>query len=81
MVVIKYMKIYEHDHFYKSYEDRRNNLYMLLLNDDIVEWMVENITGDYDINVDDYYEYDRCNFMIIEFAKEEDAVAFKLRWM
>lgn len=76
----KYMKIYEHDHFYKQYEDRKNNLYMLLLNDDIEKWIKENLTSSYDINGDDYYEYDRCNYIIIEFEKEEDAMAFKLRW-
>lgn len=76
----KYIKIYEYDHFYKQYEDRKNNLYMLLLNDDIEKWIKENLTSSYDINGDDYYEYDRCNYIIIEFEKEEDAMAFKLRW-
>jgi len=76
----KYMKIYEHDHFYKTYEDRRNNLYLLMLNEDIGIWIKENLSGSYDINGDDYYEYDRCNYIIIEFEKEEDAMAFKLTW-
>lgn len=77
---MKYIKIYENDHFYKQYEDYKNNLYMLLLNDDIEKWIKENLTSSYDINGDDYYEYDRCNYIIIEFEKEEDAMAFKLRW-
>ena len=78
---MKYMEIYEHDHFYKSYEDRRNNLYILFLNDDIEKWIEENITSRYDLNMDDYYEYDRCDYIIIEFENDEDAVAFKLRWL
>ena len=75
------MKIYEYDHFYKSYEDYRNNLYILILNNDVKDWLTENIISDYDINVDDYYEYDRCDYIIIEFENEIDAMAFKLRWI
>ena len=78
---MKYMEIYEDDHFYKSYEDRRNNLYILFLNGDIEKWIEENITSRYDLNMDDYYECDRCNYIIIEFENDEDAVAFKLRWL
>jgi len=75
------MKIYEHDHFHKEYEDFRNNLYLTVINDDITVWLYENIIGGYDINVDDYYEYDQCNYIFIDFENEEDAVAFKLRWL
>ena len=78
---MKYMKIDEHDHFYKQYEDYKNNMYFLTLNDDIEQWIAENLTGGYDINGDGYYEYDRCHFMIIEFETDEDAMAFKLRWL
>ncbi len=78
---MEYIRIDEHDHFYKQYEDFKNNMYFLFLNDDIEKWIEENLTSRYDLNVDDYYEYDRCNYIIIEFEKEEDAVAFKLRWL
>lgn len=81
MAIMEYIKINEHDHFYKQYEDRKNNMYFIFLNDDIEKWIEENLTGSYDINCDSYYEYDRCNYIIIEFEKEEDAVAFKLRWL
>jgi len=73
------IKIYEHNHFHKEYEDYKNNLYILMLNDDVEKWIEENLTGNYDINCDDYYEYDCC-YMIIEFINDEDAMAFKLRW-
>lgn len=78
---MEYIRIDEHDHFYKQYEDFKNNMYFLFLNDDIEKWIEENLTGSYDINCDGYYEYDRCNYIIIEFENEGDAVAFKLRWL
>ena len=103
---MEYIRIDEHDHFYKQYEDFKNNMYFLCLNDDIEKWIEENLTSRYDLNVDDYdnvktipavieesltgsydincdgyYEYDHCNYIIIGFEKEGDAVAFKLRWL
>lgn len=82
-MVIKYMEIYEDDHFYKAYEDRRNDLYILTLNDDVATWIYENMGNKYDINCDDYVNdrSQRCDFIIIEFETEEDAMAFKLRWL
>lgn len=77
---MKYMKIYEHDHFYKQYEDYRNNMYFLILNDDVEKWIEENLAGSYDINVDDYLNY-KESYIIIEFQTNEDAMAFKLMWM
>ena len=78
---MEYIRIDEHDHFYKQYEDFKNNMYFLCLNDDIEKWIEESLTGSYDINCDGYYEYDHCNYIIMGFEKEGDAVAFKLRWL
>lgn len=80
-------KIYEHDHFYKHYEDYKNGLYMICLNDNIEKWLDENIQTRYDINVDDYYNsrwgsaQKKVDHVIIEFIDREDAMAFKLMWI
>lgn len=75
-------KIYEYDHFGKYWEDRKNGLFMLELNCDIEKWLDEHISEYYDINCDDYYDNpDKCDFMIIEFANEREALTFKLRWL
>ena len=76
---MQYMKIYEHDHFNKQYEDYKNNMYLLMLNDDIEKWIKDNLSGSYDINCDDYVS-DHCDFIVIEFTNIDDAMAFKLRW-
>ena len=77
-----YFRIYEHDHFYRQYEDVRNNLFMLILNQDLEDWLEENMKGRYDVNCDDYYDTrGRSAHMIIEFTDEADAMAFRLRWL
>lgn len=76
-----WIKIYEHDHFHREWEDYKNNLYMLLLNDDVEQWVEENLTGTYDINCDDYLIDSHCGMMIIDFSNNEDAMAFILRWL
>jgi hypothetical protein len=78
------IKLYEVDHFYKKYEDYKNNLYMLELNDKIIEWLDDNMIGSYDIDEDDYdtyHQYGDCDYIYIIFTEEADAVAFKLRWL
>ena len=77
----RYMKIYEYDHFHKDYEDRRNNLFLTVLNEDVGLWIHENLSGSYDITLDDYYESDECSYIFIEFETNEDAMAFKLMWL
>lgn len=69
-------KIYENDHFYKRYEDRKYNLYILYLTDDVEEWIDENIIGEYDIS---YGEKSDETMMV--FDDETDAMAFKLQWL
>ena len=75
------VEIHEHDHFYKTYEDYRNNLYILNLNDDIDAWIKENVKNHWDIDCEDYYQNSsKCEHMFILFTDEIDAMAFKLRW-
>ena len=74
-------EIYEHDHFHIEWEDMRNGLYFTVLNDDVGSWLKENLAGNYDVNCDDYLNDIDCDYLIIEFTNEEDAVAFKLRWL
>ena len=76
----KCMKIYEHDHFHLEYEDYKNNLYILVLNDEIEKWIEENLIGSYDVDVEDYYNR-LSDTVVIEFTHAEDALAFKLRWI
>lgn len=74
-------KIYEHDHFYRQYEDRKNNLYMLNLNKELEDWLDNNIKEEYSINCDDHCnDPHRCNYMYIEFTEITDAMAFKIYW-
>lgn len=74
-------KLYEHDHWFKQYEDIKNNLYMIQLAYNFEKWLDENIIYNYDVNCDEHYNDPRnCNYVIIEFNNETDALAFKLRW-
>ena len=72
-------KLYEHDHFYKTYEDVKNNLYILELTDSMANWIDENIEGHFDINCDNYYSHNGGH-IIIEFSDVTEAMAFKLYW-
>lgn len=73
-------KIYEYDHFYRAYEDRRNNLYILTLNDDVEKWLDKNVISTYDINCDDHYN-NGDDFIIIEFKDLDDAFCFEMWWL
>lgn len=71
-------------HYTWHYEDHKNNMYILYLNDDIEKWMEENIEGEWDIHNEHMSGYlvGGANMThSLMFENEEDAVAFKLRWI
>jgi len=70
----------EHDHFNIEYEDYKNNMYFVMLNDEIEVWIRENLNSDYDLDCEDYYYY-KDSSIYITFANDEDSVAFILRWI
>ncbi len=69
-----------YDFFHLEYEDRKNGLINIIMNDDIQIWMDKNIIGHYDMNRDDFYN-DGKEILIMEFIEEVDAMAFKLMWL
>ncbi len=75
------VEIDEYDHFYRTWEDVKHGMFIIQLNDNLEKWLNENITSNYDVNCDDIYSNSNYHFAIIEFTNEEDAMAFKLRWL
>jgi len=78
---IKYysIDINEYDHFRWHAEDAKHGLYIVYLNDNIEQWIDENIEGKYEIEYDTYFHHSLQPTMTFE--NEEDAIAFKLRWI
>lgn len=75
------VEIYEDEHFYKSYEDLRNNLYILYLADEVEAWCEEHVKNDYDMYCEDYYMERDSHAVSMEFENERDAFAFEMEWI
>lgn len=75
------VKIFQEDHFIKSYEDRKNNLFIIELNNDVDQWIQKNVKGDYDLDCEELYTSDTdIDYVYVIFEDEDDALRFKLRW-
>jgi len=71
------VKIYEHDHFDKSFEDRKNNLYIVDLLPEIEEWIKKNTSGDYELNCEDLFMgYEE--FILLCFNTNVEACMFRM---
>ena len=51
------------------------------LKKEVIEWMEENSISEYDTFADDTYHCTGHLRYFIEFENQQDAVAFKLRWL
>ena len=86
MGIVHYtVEIKEKVHYSWHCEDYKHNMYILYLNDDVEKWMEENIGGEYSMEYSELaihhrYGPQRTSPLMI-FEHEEDAVAFKLRWI
>jgi len=73
------IEIFEFDHYEKKFEDRRNNLYILELYNDIEEWLEKNLSNRFDIDCEDAYQ-ENASFMHILFETDYDAMLFRMNW-
>ena len=73
------------EHYYIGICSMSGQDYVPYINADISEWlqdnMEKNVNYEFESNINPYKSEPEIEKVGIAFANEEDAVAFKLRWM